>query len=64
MNSIISFWDSHGTKLLGAAATIVSTALIIPDLIPDAHMKYWLFANALFGGVTVKRGFDNSAKKE
>lgn len=60
MNSLVAFWSDHGTKLLGAAATFVSTALIIPELIPAGHMKYWLFANALLGGATVKRGFTNS----
>lgn len=59
MCTVCSFWENHGTKLLGTAATIVATALIIPELIPAAHMKYWLFANALLGGATVKRGFTN-----
>ena len=60
MKALVEFWASHGTKILGTAATIVSTALIIPELIPAAHMKYWLFANALLGGGVVKRGFTNS----
>lgn len=60
MNSLIAFWNDHGTKLLGALATFVATALLIDGLIPPDHMKYWLFANALLGGVTVKRGFTNS----
>lgn len=60
MNSLVTFWNEHGTKLLGVAATFVSTALIIPELIPAGHMKYWLFANAILGGGVVKRGFTNS----
>lgn len=54
------FWTDHGTKLLGWLAFFVATALLIPDLIPTNHMKYWLFANALFGGATVKRGYTNT----
>lgn len=60
MNDVIAFWSAHGTKILGTLATIVSTALLIEGLIPDAQMKYWLFANALLGGATVKRGFTNT----
>lgn len=60
MNGLVAFWNDHGTKLLGAAATFVSTALIIPELIPADHMKYWLFANAILGGGVVTRGFTNS----
>jgi hypothetical protein len=59
---LAEYWDSHGTKILGALATFVATALLIQDLIPPDHMKYWLFANALLGGATVKRGFTNSSK--
>lgn len=58
--SLMEFWDSHGTKILGSLATFVSTALLVPDLIATGHMKYWLFANALLGGGIVKRGFTNS----
>lgn len=60
MKALIEFWDGHGTKLLGTAASVVSTAMLIPELIPAGHLKYWLFANALLGGGVVKRGFTNS----
>lgn len=53
----IAWIDSHATKLLGLATLVVSSALIVPELIPAAHMKYWLFANALLGGSTVGRGY-------
>ena len=54
----IATWiDAHATKLLGLATLVVSSALIVPDLIPSEHMKYWLFANALLGGSTVGRGY-------
>jgi hypothetical protein len=59
----MKFWNEHGTKILGALATFVSTALLIEGLIPDLHMKYWLFANALLGGATVRRGFTNGSKE-
>lgn len=58
--NIVELWGAHGTKVLGTLAAIVSTALLIEGLIPDAHMKYWLFANALLGGGVVKRGFTNT----
>lgn len=64
MNSFIEgaadAWSKHGTKLLGTAASVVSTAMLIPELIPAGQLKYWLFANALLGGGVVKRGFTNS----
>ena len=60
MKAIVEFWKGHGTKILGTAASVVSTAMIIPELIPVEHLKYWLFANALLGGGVVKRGFTNS----
>ena len=60
MKDVIALWEQHGTKILGTLATIVATALLIEGLIPDDHMKYWLFANALLGGATVKRGFTNT----
>ncbi len=58
-----SVWRDHGTKLLGFAATFVSTGMLIDGLIPPEHLKYWLFANALLGGATVRRGFVNSKDK-
>lgn len=60
LNQLADFWKAHGTKILGSLATFVSTALLVPDLIAPERMKYWLFANALLGGATVKRGFTNS----
>jgi hypothetical protein len=64
LQQITEYWQSHGTKILGTAATVVSSALLVPDLISAPHMKYWLFANALLGGITVKRGFTNSKAPE
>lgn len=61
-------WIDHGTKLLGLATIVVSSALsanamIQPGqspLIPPDHMKWFLLANVLLGALTVKRGFTNS----
>lgn len=64
--NLLKVWDSHGTKVLGTLSTVISAviaaAVIVEDVIPDSHMKYWLFASALLGGATVKRGFTNSQK--
>jgi hypothetical protein len=64
LQQIIEYWRSHGTKALGVATLVVSSALSVPDLISVEHVKYWLFANALLGGFTVKRGFTNSKAQE
>ena len=61
MKALLDYWTSHGTKLLGTAALVVSSALLVPELIEPGRMKYWLFANALLGGLTVKRGFTNTS---
>lgn len=63
MKALADFWTEHGTKIIGTLATFVATGLLIEGLIPADHMKYWLFANALLGGATVKRGFTNSSKE-
>ncbi len=61
MQALIDFWKEHGTKVLGYIAGFVATALLVPDLIPAEHMKYWIFANALAGGAIVRRGHTNTA---
>lgn len=61
---LIAHWREHGTKLLGVATLVVSSALSVPDLISPERIKYWLFANALLGGLTVKRGFTNTKAAE
>lgn len=62
--AIIALWRRHGTKLLGYATSIVAAALLVPNLIPEAHMPYWLFVNLLLGGTTVKRGHTNTQQQE
>lgn len=60
MEQLIAFWTNHGTKALGTAGLIVSGLLVIPDLIPAAHMKWWLAANVIVDALTVRRGYTNS----
>lgn len=63
LKAALDFWNSHGTKLLGTAAAIVASLLLVPDLIPADHMKWWQAANAVLGALTVKRGFVNSQQE-
>jgi hypothetical protein len=60
-------WINHGTKVLGWAGIVVSSALaanaiLKPEqaLIPPSYIKWFVFANILFGALTVKRGYTNS----
>ncbi len=64
MKALSRWWKAHGTKLLGAAATIVAGALVTPDLVPVKYVPYLHFANLLLGAVTVKRGFTNSKNQD
>lgn len=68
LKELLALWDSHGTKILGSItatiSTLVATALLIDGLIPEPHLKYWLYVNALFSGATVRRGFTNSPKAQ
>ena len=60
MKALLAFWKAHGTKILGYITLAVTSALIVPDLIPPDQMKYWLYMNAFLGGMTVKRGHTNT----
>lgn len=53
-------WAHHGTKLIGFAGLIVSSALAVDGLVPKEHMKWFIFANLVLAGLTVKRGYRNS----
>jgi hypothetical protein len=64
VQQVVDYWNGHGTKILGTATLVVASALGVPELISAEHVKYWLFANALLGGFTVKRGFTNSKAQE
>jgi len=54
-------WRLHGTKILGYAQGIVAGLVVIPDLIPPPHLKWWLAINVVLAVFTVKRGHTNSA---
>lgn len=60
MNHIVSWWKSHGTKILGTTTSVLAGAIVIPDLIPLHMRPYAEFANLLLGIATVKRGFTNT----
>jgi hypothetical protein len=53
-------WTEDGTKILGSAAAIVAGIVVIPDLIPLAHLPYWKAANVALGVLTVQRGYTNT----
>lgn len=61
---LIDYWNSHGTKILGTLASIVSGLLLVPDFIPVHQMKFWQAASVVLGVITVKRGFTNSSDKQ
>lgn len=58
--SLAKFWKEHGTKILGTATILVSSALTVDHLVPVVAMPYFLYANAVLGALTVKRGFTNA----
>lgn len=53
-------WRSNGTKILGTIGAIIPGLLGIQDLIPQAHVKWWLATGVIVGALTVKRGFTNT----
>jgi hypothetical protein len=53
-------WVHHGTKLLGYAGLIVNSALAVEGLVPKEDIKWFLFANLVLCGLTVKRGYRNT----
>lgn len=57
------WWGSHGTRILGTAASFVAGAVLIPDLVPQEQKPYWAAANLALGLLTFQRGNTN-AKKE
>lgn len=57
---IVRAWKAHGTKILGTASAIVGGLILVPELIPALHMKWWQAVNVVLGALTVRRGFTNS----
>ena len=58
--TITTFWNQHGTKVLGATTSIVSGFLAIPDFITQPHVKYVAAVNVVLGVITANRGWVNS----
>ena len=54
-------WAEDGTKILGTTAAIVAGLVLIPDLIPDAHLPWWKAVNVVLGVLTLQRGYANTA---
>jgi hypothetical protein len=57
---IVSTWKRHGTKLLGYAFLVVNSALAVEGLVSKENLKWFVFANLVLGGLTIKRGHTNS----
>lgn len=57
---MLALYAEHGTKILGTAAAIIASLLVIEGLIPADQVKWWQAANAVLGVLTVRRGFTNS----
>jgi hypothetical protein len=56
----LTWWRSHGTRILGIAQGTIATLCGIAGIIPDTHLKYWLAASAL---LTFYRGQVNSTQE-
>ena len=59
---VMTWWDDHGTKILGTLASILSGLILIPDLIAPTHLKWWQAANVVLGVLVLRRGFENSRR--
>jgi hypothetical protein len=53
----LSYWQAHGTKILGFIGGSISAIAAIDGIIPPAHLKYYMATIAL---TTFWRGFTNS----
>lgn len=61
---LVRWWDSHGTGILGFLASFCAGAVLIPDLISQAHKPYWAAANLALGLLTMNRSNTNRKKLE
>jgi hypothetical protein len=61
--NLVRIWQAHGTKVLGYITGTIPAVLLIEDLIPPAHVKFYLLALVLLGGSVVKRGHTNSQQE-
>jgi hypothetical protein len=53
----MTFFESHGTKVLGAIQGTIAAVAGVTGVIPESHLKYYMAAIAL---LTFWRGFINS----
>lgn len=52
-----SWWDDHGTKILGFIGGTISAIAAVDGIIPPTHLKYYMATVSL---CTFWRGFVNS----
>lgn len=62
LSTLVGWWKSHGTKILGTANSIILALIAVPKLIPPDSLPYWAGAGAVLGVLTFKRGFTNSTQ--
>ncbi len=53
----LSWWQNHGTKIIGCAQGTIAAVCGVAGIIPDGHLKYYLASSAV---LTFWRGFLNS----
>jgi hypothetical protein len=59
LDKIWTFFQNHGTKVLGFAQGSIAAIAAVDGIIPAPHLKYWM---ASLGLLTFWRGFVNSSK--
>lgn len=57
MKTLLGYWTSHGTRIIGFAQGTVAALAGVAGVIPEHHLKYWLAASAV---LTFWRGQVNS----
>ena len=60
MTSIIKFFSTHATKTLGFLQVTLGALAGATEVIPAAHLKYYVLA---LGLLTAWRGFFNSVQQ-
>lgn len=67
IESLLAFWAAHGTKALGALATLFAGlqvgVAVMGDQVSPSVVGWIAGINAALGAWTVKRGFTNSANQ-
>lgn len=57
IETLIGWWTSHGTKILGFFQVSIAAIAAVDGLIPAGQLKYWM---AALGLLTAWRGFINT----